>query len=366
MTSWFRRYLLPGFVFQSMIIAGGYGTGRELVEFFLQYGPLGGLLGLVIPATLIASATSVVAFELARVTRTYDYRTFLQHLLGRAWFVYELGFLTAVLLILAVIGSAAGTFLAETFAIPGVVGTVGLSLAIGFLVFKGTKTIEGVLSLWSFVLYAVYISFFVLCLIRFGPEIGANLRGGVIKDGWLLSGTRYGALQVSLLPAMLFATTYIARRKEAVIAGVLAGPIALIPAILLYVAMLGHYPAILDRPLPANYLLELLESRAFQLLFQVVLLGTLIETGSGLIHAFNERIAGVYAAKDRSMPNGLRPVVAIVLLLCGLLLSRFGLVDLIAKGYGALTWVFIAILVLPLFTVGIMKILQTDRAKMAG
>ncbi len=29
----FQRYLLPGFVFQSIIIAGGYGTGRELVEF---------------------------------------------------------------------------------------------------------------------------------------------------------------------------------------------------------------------------------------------------------------------------------------------------------------------------------------------
>ena len=27
----FRRYLLPGFVFQSVVVAGGYGTGRELV-----------------------------------------------------------------------------------------------------------------------------------------------------------------------------------------------------------------------------------------------------------------------------------------------------------------------------------------------
>ena len=32
----FKKYFLPGFVFQSMVIGGGYGTGRELVEFFLQ------------------------------------------------------------------------------------------------------------------------------------------------------------------------------------------------------------------------------------------------------------------------------------------------------------------------------------------
>ena len=62
----FRRYLLPGFVFQSVVIAGGYGTGRELVEFFLSQGPLGGLLAIGI-TTVIWSAVSMVTFELARL-----------------------------------------------------------------------------------------------------------------------------------------------------------------------------------------------------------------------------------------------------------------------------------------------------------
>ena len=43
----FKKYFLPGFVFQSVVIGGGYGTGRELVEYFLKYGPVEGLLGLV-------------------------------------------------------------------------------------------------------------------------------------------------------------------------------------------------------------------------------------------------------------------------------------------------------------------------------
>ena len=42
----FQKYFVPGIVFQSLVIAGGYGTGRELVEFFLQYGTMGGLLGI--------------------------------------------------------------------------------------------------------------------------------------------------------------------------------------------------------------------------------------------------------------------------------------------------------------------------------
>lgn len=36
-------YLIPGAVFQSIVVAGGYGTGRELVEYFTRFGVGGGL-----------------------------------------------------------------------------------------------------------------------------------------------------------------------------------------------------------------------------------------------------------------------------------------------------------------------------------
>lgn len=361
MVTWFRRYLLPGLVFQSIIIAGGYGTGRELVEFFLRYGPWGGLLAMLLPAMLLVSLTCAVAFELARLTRRYDYRGFLQLILGRAWFLFEIGYLSAVLLILAVIGSAAGVFLSETFGLPGTAGTVGLFLAIAFLTFKGGPTILRVLSVWSFVLYAVYIAFFAVSIARFGPAIADNFATTAPADGWLLSGTRYGALQVSLIPAMLFATVYLTRRREALVAGALAGPIAIIPGVLFFIAMVGQYPAILERPVPANYLLELIGWPWFQVLFQIVLFGTLIETGSGLIHAFNERIAGVFTARGGTMPAPLRPLIAAALLIAGWLLSRLGLVDLIARGYGAMTWVFMAIFVVPLLTVGVIRIRAASR-----
>ncbi|WP_419949059.1 hypothetical protein [Candidatus Palauibacter sp.] len=361
MTSWFRRYLLPGFVFQSIIIAGGYGTGRELVEFFLRFGPVGGLLGMLLPATILVSLTSMASFEFVRVFGTYDYRTFFQGLLGRGWVIYEIGYLCAVLLLLAVIGAAAGSFLLETFDLPFAVGVTGLLVAIGFLVFKGTETIERFFSGWSFLLYGVYLVFFAWSIARFGDGIGAaftsgEAREGWARDGWALSGFRYGVLQVSLLPAMLFATRHIGKRREALWAGALTGPIAIIPAVLFLVAMAGQYPGIVDRPVPANHLLELLGSRGFQIAFQVVLFGTLIESGAGVIHAFNERVAGVFAARKARMPPAMRPAVAIVLLIVASLLSRFGIIDLIATGYGALSWAFLFIFVLPLFTIGLVRL----------
>ncbi len=59
---WFKRILLPGLVFQSVVIAGGYGTGREIAEFFLTHGPLGGLLAMLLVSTVIWSVVNAASF----------------------------------------------------------------------------------------------------------------------------------------------------------------------------------------------------------------------------------------------------------------------------------------------------------------
>jgi len=359
MGSTFKRLFLPGMVFQSICIAGGYGTGRELVEFFMQYGPVGGLLGLLLPAMIVISAGSAICFELARMTRSYDYRKFLKLLMGRGWFLYEVAYLATVLLVLAVVTAAIGSLLLETFGIPEYLGSIALLGAVAFLVFKGTKVIERVMSVWSFVLYSVFISIFVASMFAFGDMLSDGFASTADSDGWLLSGFRYGSLSLSLIPAILFATTHIESRQDAMLAGMFTGPIFIIPAVLFFIAMVPHYPAILDRPVPINYVLELLDLRWLQLAFVVMLVGTFVETGSGMIHAINERIAGVLEAAGKNLSGRNRVLIAMGLLVGALLMSRFGIIDLIALGYGALAWTYMIILVLPLFTIGIWKITKS-------
>ncbi|MFA0526378.1 hypothetical protein AB4517_22800 [Vibrio sp. 10N.222.52.C3] len=60
----FKRIILPGLVLQSVLIGGGYATGRELIEFFFSSGPLGGLLGMLV-ATAAISLICMFSFELA-------------------------------------------------------------------------------------------------------------------------------------------------------------------------------------------------------------------------------------------------------------------------------------------------------------
>ena len=126
--------------------------------------------------------------------------------------------------------------------------------------------------------------------------------------------------------------------------------------------MVGQYPEIVGEEVPANVLLELIGSRGFQVTFQVVLFGTLVETGAGLVHAVNERLAATYAEHDREMPDRLRPVIAIGMLSIGAVSAQVGLMDLIARGYGTITWGFVVIFVIPVLTLGVWRILKSARA----
>jgi len=361
---WFQRYILPGLIFQSAIIAGAYGSGQELVEFFLPYGPLGGLMGMA-AATVVFSLVISVTFEFSRQFQLFDYRSLFKKLLGRGWIVYEALYLLLMLLIISVVGAAAGNIVQDVFELPPILGTLGVMTLIALLVFYGTSAIEGFFTLWSFILYGVYIVFFAFTLSQYGDTIFANLSDIEVKSGWLGSGVAYAGYNLAMIPILLFCIRHVQKRKEAVIAGLLAGPMAMIPAMLFFTAMIGQYGALVaegNTALPVTLLLDALDGARFlTFVFPIILFGTFVETGAAMIHGVNERIDNVYAERKQTMPRAYRPAIAIVILtVATTLASLVGLTDLIAQGYGYITYGFILVFVLPIMTYGIWLIYKAD------
>ena len=62
------------------------------------------------------------------------------------------------------------------------------------------------------------------------------------------------------------------------------------------------------------------------------------------------------------MPVRLRPAIAIGMLSIGALSAQVGLMELIASGYGTITWGFIIVFVIPVLTLGVWNILQAHPA----
>ena len=84
----------------------------------------------------------------------------------------------------------------------------------------------------------------------------------------------------------------------------------------------------------------------------------LLESGTGAVHAINERINNAWRRRYQApLTRAARLTIALAVLCgCMLLAQRFGLVALIARGYRALAVVFLLLYVLPLLTVGVVRL----------
>ncbi|MBN1223349.1 MAG: hypothetical protein JXB23_08865 [Candidatus Aminicenantes bacterium] len=357
-SGFFKKYLMPGFVFQSVVIAGGYGTGRELVEYFLNNGPLGGLLGMFAITAVIWSTLLAVTFEFARTFRTYDYRSLFINLLGRFWFGFEILYFILLIIVLAVVGSAAGVLLRDNFGIPYLIGVAVVFAAIGFLAFKGSLMIEKFLSSVSICLYIVFGIFLLISALKFGPLIQQKFAEAIVKPDWVIGGFKYALYNIAVIPAVLFCIRGLETRKEALSAGLAAGMIGILPGFLILCALIAHYPEVLPEEVPVVFALSKLNVPIFLYFYLLVLFGALITTGIGFIHAVNERIQSAFETKNREFPQWARPFVAVGLLMTGLALSTFGLIDLIARGYGTTSYGVFLVYVFPMLTLGLCKIFR--------
>ena len=121
-SSFYKKFILPGLISQSVVIAGGYGTGRELVEYFGNFGSLGGILGMALVTTTLWAVVYAASYEFARTFKVYDYRGFFKELLGPGWMLYEVCYLVLLLIVLGVVGAASGSIFKQAFGLPPLVG----------------------------------------------------------------------------------------------------------------------------------------------------------------------------------------------------------------------------------------------------
>ncbi len=359
--SWFQRYLLPGLAFKAVVIGGGYATGRELAEFFLGSGPAGGLLGMAL-AMIVWSLVCALTFLFARVARATDYRSFYQALLGPLWILFEIVYVLLMVLVLAVMAAAAGNIGAAALGLPLWAGTLALVIAIIAATSFGTAGAEGLFRYSSAFIYLVYAAFLVLALASFGGQIIPQLDAAPIGTDWIAGGLTYAGYNlvgaVAILPFLRHQTS----RRDAVVSGLICGPLAMAPALLFFLCMIAWYPEVGDQALPSDYLLRRIGLGWFYLLFQAMILCALLETGVGMVNAINERIAATAERIGRRFTPGWR-LGASTLIVVGssAVAARVGLVELIARGYGAFGYIMLVIFVLPLATIGVARIFAASR-----
>jgi uncharacterized membrane protein YkvI len=360
--TWFQRFLLPGFAFKAVVIGGGYSTGREIAEFFVPLGPWGGVAAMAL-AMLIWSLVCAVTFLFARLIGAYDYRPFFRGLLGRGWVAFEAAYLFFFILILAVYGAAAGALGQAMFGWPTLAGVLLLMALIAAFTAFGNASVEWLFKYASFFLYGVYALFVIFGFRRFGADIGAAFDATSGSGGWVGAGITYAAYNAVGAAVVLPVLRHLTSDRDALVAGLLAGPLAIIPGFLFFLCMMAYYPSIGSEVLPADFLLGQMGLPLLHGAFQAMIFAALLQSSVSSVHAVNERIAGALADRGRRFPPLPRIACTGSLLVFAIFAAQaFGLVDLIAKGYRALAALLILTFLLPLLTIGGWRLLRRRTA----
>jgi uncharacterized membrane protein YkvI len=353
-----QRLLIPGAVLQSVMIGGGYGTGREVVEFFTRFGALPGLAGLVLAAAGVALVFAL-SLELARRAQAFDYRSFFKALLGPFWVSYELLLLLLVMLVLGVISAASHGMLQRFWpTVPSWASSLLFIAVVVGLTFFGRAVVTWLLTFWSLVLYAAFATLTAVVLYAHGTELALALAGGApsaSSDGWALSALRYVGYNVTAIPVVLFAARQLSSRRETLVAGFFGGLLAVLPAVALHLCFVALGAEVYEnQALPLFRVLDGLGLPWLTLWLSVVLLGTFLETALGDIQGILERMDRWREEQTgRGFSHWTHGAIALSLLGVAAYLGQLGVVALIGEGYGTLSWGFLLVYILPLLLWGL-------------
>ncbi len=362
----FHTLLLPAIIAQSMIIGGGYATGREVVQYAGRFGNWGWLSVAIIAVCF--SLVMALAFELARLASAYDYKAWSRNLVGPFWWLVDLLFLSMMLLVIAVMTAAIGEVLQQTLAFPKPLSLILALACVGFLTWRGSGFIERAKTWGSAALYLGYCAFSLLVLTApvgetaaAPPPPGSEAGAGEV----VITAILYVAYNVAVVPAVLFCLHRQTRRSETFASGILSGLAMTVPFALTLACLLRFpHPSVMEAEVPWLRLIgTAADGRAGGAALWIAIFGlvagwTLIETAVGSIHALLHRVErnlGDLPRRWRPASGALTPrqkaLTAVLVLAAAAGLSTIGIIDLVAKGYGTLAWGFIALIVLPLFVV---------------
>lgn len=366
----YGRVLVPAAIFQIILIGPAFASGREVTEFAARFGALG-IFSLAVVFVGFA-LTCAVAYEFARVKRAYNYRDYVRHLIGPLWPLFDLIYVTFVLIILAALASAIGTILQDVLGWPYALGVGLMIVAVALLEFFGRGFIESFETVGSVIFSLGFSAIAGFIIISRWGEIGAVFARGDASfvespsvGAAFVSGVLYVGFNQVVIPGVLFSLDRQTTRSQAVLAGLFSALLAIVPFGLTYFAVMGFYPDpnVVGAPVVWFEMFSQIGGTGLVLLYVVLFVYASIATGVGLLKAFADRINVALSELGRpDLTSARRSALVVLMLLIALGLAQFGIIALVSQGFTAMAYGFLALFTLPLLTRGVYLIVK-DRSR---
>ncbi|MBA9025063.1 YkvI family membrane protein [Peribacillus huizhouensis] len=327
-------------VYVGTVVGAGFATGREIAEFFTQYG-MYGFFGILIAGYIfIFTGAKIMLLSSRAAVSTYE--EFNQFLFGKkiAAFVNIL-FMLMLIGVTAVMISGAGAVFEEQL---GISKNVGVTVTILFATMVLMGGMKGLFAVNSFVVPLMIFFSVILCILTIN-EGGFVSAFTVIPEGRktldiVMSPFAYSAFNLSLSLAVLVPVAYDIREEKVLKRGAMLGGF-----FLTVILLTGHFslvmlPDLLDYSIPSA---ELMKNAAANLhwLFVLVIYGEIFTSVIGNIFGLQKQIQ-----KYIKVPGFL---VMIMICLLSALIGKFEYGQLLGYLYPLFGYITLIFLVLVWF-----------------
>ncbi|MFY0542694.1 hypothetical protein [Brevibacillus sp. H7] len=251
-TTW-KPILQIAFTYIGTVVGAGFASGKEIVEFFVQYGTRG-LLGILLAAFLFIWAGVRVMIIAYRI-RAESYQDISTYLFGKTvGTVFNMVLLTVLFGTTSVMLAATGAIFMESFHLSPQIG-IWLSMMAIFVVAK--RGLLGIHSVNGLFVPMLILFTFLVFLYTQSWETGEVVVETVRPWVWLSSPLYYVALNVSLTQAVLVPIGRQSRSERPLIWGGLLGGAGIgLLLFLAYCSLSTRMPEILEAEMPMISLLH--------------------------------------------------------------------------------------------------------------
>lgn len=358
------------FVWFTTHFGGGFASGRQIISFFVEFGWYAAIMPVI--AIGIQAVVFYFAWRYAVDHKLYDYRSwalsFYKPLEGLFSILFEVMYLLVLLTATAVAFATGGATITTVTGIPYLLNTFVIAGALLLLTIFGANVVRRAAKYIAYViilgLLVIYIPNVFVSWSKIWTNIGA-LQSGVIENpgtlgGALWSAVLYAAFQACALGAYLAHSDVLrdaADAKKAAIGGFILNYGLL--ALATFGIMIYYTDGILTEAVPALYIVQNGIGAAWMVpMISVLIVLGAVSTGVNFIYGMTNRIVTWLGQRDQTPVSEavlrkrsiLSSLVYVVLTWS---IAQFGLIPLVARGYGFLGYVGIVVIIIPVLFRGI-------------
>lgn len=356
--SWFAAFTVASVWFGTHV-GGGFATGNQVLNYFVQYGWTAAIYPLIAMGVLAYIMYTIARFARLRGLTNYkDTFTELWQPYPKMELTFEAFYIIVILAAVAAAVSGAANLVVE---FTGLSYVPSCLIVIACLVVLSVFGIRVIIAVSTFLSAAILIIVAVMVtagLSTHMPELTTNISGELKEPltAFIRGTAVYAGFQCVCMPSFIAASTTVSNNrglKRASILGGLMNGLALAASSL---ALIAWYPEIVaagKTTLPNLFMCESIGWQWLVLIYSGLLFCAFISTSVTLVYSMIDRFEG--KLPETVAPVGRKIIVgAITIGLC-FAVSLLGLDVIISKVYGMCGYISIVVILLPILVIGTKK-----------